>query len=191
MPTNTPNNGRNERMSDETQQFERPRQVFPEDETRVQPAQPQYQNYQYQQPAPQSAPQPASQQAPRQEPPRSYDVPEERSSGSGLTGILVGLLVLALIALAALAYMYTRAANQEPPAPETITQTATATVTDTPSPVTQTQTETVTETVTETPDLTRELPTSLPSDLGEGADNVDDLLNEIFGGDNGNGRGGN
>lgn len=191
MPTNTPNNGRNERMSDETQQFERPRQVFPEDETRVQPAQPQYQNYQYQQPAPQPAPQSAPQPAPRQEPPRSYDVPEERSSGSGLTGILVGLLVLALIALAALAYMYTRAANQEPPAPETITQTATATVTDTPSPVTQTQTETVTETVTEMPELTRELPTSLPSDLGEGADNVDDLLNEIFGGNNGNGRGGN
>ena len=45
--------------------------------------------------------------------------------------------------------------------------------------------------MTETPELTRELPTSLPSDLGEGADNVDDLLNEIFGGNNGNGRGGN
>lgn len=189
---------------------QRPRQVFPSEAEstggnagQAGAAAGGYQYTQYQQPGQPSQPQPSYPQNQGQgsftayeEPPRSYDPPREKK-GSGAAGILGALLVLALIAAGALAFMYAKASNRPDPAPVTSTVTTTAVETTTAK-----VTETKTETVTESPETGRRLPTELPTafptelpndledQLGGDAQSVEEWLDELFGGA-GAGEGGN
>lgn len=129
---------------------------------------------------------------------------EDNHRKSGAAGILGGLLALTLIALAAMSFMYARAANRPAPEPVRVTETQVTTQLETTTVrETETQTSTVTTTVSVEPSLPQgledllggrngnsnngngrgnsEYPSDSYTDTGANSDELDALLDEMFG----------
>ena len=111
--------------------------------------------------------------------PSSYHVEEPKKGSGALAYVFAAIAAIAVVIAGVLFFLWRGAAEDaNKPAPESVTHTQTVT-TEVPTTVTTTEDAPLDEFPT---DLPTDLPPELQDQLDQGGDDLEDLLNELFGG---------
>ncbi|MDO5032388.1 hypothetical protein [Corynebacterium sp.] len=119
--------------------------------------------------------------------PSSYEVDKGKKSGGGaLAGVFAAIAAIAVVAAVAFFFMWRSASSEaDKPAPEPVTETATVTE-EVPTTVTETEEAPAED---RQPTLPTEVPTELQDQLDQGTQDLEGLLNDLFGDSGAGGQG--